>query len=162
MVVSRLARFIKEMWLIHVAYRCDREHSLNSLMEDAIATSGDLGKRVHDDGLHEDLHIGKDDADDSIPEDAPMLAVPELAHPGESASNGLAERGVRTLEEQARTHLAALEARTDIPIPAQHPILHWIVQHAAYALNRYQLGPDGKTPFGRLHGKELSERTCEF
>ena len=30
---------------------------------------------------------------------APVVIVPELTHPGESASNGLAERSVGTLED---------------------------------------------------------------
>ena len=42
---------------------------------------------------------------------APIVAVPEHSHPGESASNGKAESAVRTLVDQARTLKVALEAR---------------------------------------------------
>ena len=58
--------------------------------------------------------------------------------------------------------MVALQARIKIPIPCQHPLMGWIVHHAAYLLNRYQLGRDGRTAWGRLHGKESHERTCEL
>ena len=44
LVIQRLARFIKEMGLVHFAYRCDREAALNSMLEDAIARAGRTGK----------------------------------------------------------------------------------------------------------------------
>ena len=45
----------------------------------------------------------------------PVVAVPELTHPGESASNGLSERAVQTLEDYVRTWMAALQAHLKIP-----------------------------------------------
>ena len=38
-----------------------------------------------------------------------LIAAPELSHPGESASNGAAERAVRSVVEQARCLKLALE-----------------------------------------------------
>ena len=163
-VIARVARFIKEMGLVHFAYRCDREASLNLLVEEAIARTGRTGKRVYTDDPD-------DDSDEPNPQDkdpdtstaAPtLIAVPELTHPGESASNGLAERSIRSIEEQTRTFLAATEARIRIPIPSDHPLLGWIVEHATYVLNHFLVGPDGQTPYSRLHGKNSSKKLCEF
>ena len=40
--------------------------------------------------------------------------------------------------------------------------MHWMVEHASHLLSKYAIGPDGRTGYGRLHGKEVSERICEF
>ena len=104
--------------------------------------------------------IVTEDDDDTDTAPPTMVAVPELTHPGESQTNGLAERSIRTLEEQTRVHLAALEARIKIQIPSQRPMLAWIVEHAAYILNLYQIGRDSKTAYGRLHGKRSTRSSA--
>ena len=76
------------------------------------------------------------------------MAVPELTHPGESRSNGLAERAVEALEDFSRTLFTALQAHMKIPLPIKHPLVAWVVAHAAYLLNKYQLGPDSRTAWG--------------
>ena len=40
--------------------------------------------------------------------------------------------------------------------------MQWLIEHTAYVLNKFGLGSDGKTPYGRLHGREGRERMCEF
>ena len=101
-VVRMVSKFIKDMGLVHFAYKCDREISLNSMIEEAISKTGRTGKRVHHDdpGDDPDNHVVEDDEPDA-PTNTPKIptppfttiAVPELTQPGESASNGLAERG---------------------------------------------------------------------
>ena len=69
--------------------------------------------RVHADDPEDpdDLPIASPDDDNFPPRPCQptplslptLVAVPELTHPGDSASNGLAERSVRTLDEQTRT-----------------------------------------------------------
>ena len=49
LLVARVARFIREMGLVHFAYRCDREHSLNALVEQACAKAGRAGFAVTSD-----------------------------------------------------------------------------------------------------------------
>ena len=61
-----------------------------------------------------------------------------------------------------RTHFTALEARLCIPMPAQHPVLCWMVEHSAYSLNKYMVHVDGETAFCKLHGKEPNERLAIF
>ena len=96
--------------------------------------------------------------------EAPVItiAVPQLTHPGESRTNGLAERSVRTVEEQVRTMAAALEAHLLMKIPSEHTILSWLIEHAAYALHTCGPGKDGKTPHALIHCKQTTARTVEF
>ena len=61
------------------------------------------------------------------PSAGPVVAVPELTHPGESASNGLSERSVETLEDYVRTWMAALQARIKTPLTMKHPLAAWAI-----------------------------------
>ena len=189
-LVHRIAQRLDDTGLLRFAYKCDREASINTMLEAACLESARKGVRVKSDDLMtpddlQDLPIAQADDDDEpdvprdvplpqpdTPSDAPLpssssssrpvVAVPELTHPGESQTNGLAERAVQAIEGRCRTILVALEARIKIPLPANHPVVAWAVEHAPYLLNRYQLGPDGRTPLGRLHSKESQQRICEF
>ena len=88
--------------------------------------------------------------------------MPERTHPGESQSNGTAERAVRSIMDMVRTLKHALESRLRARITCSHPLIRWLVGHAAWVLNMYSLGADGHTPYGRLHGVEANERVAEF
>ena len=96
------------------AYRCDRETSINAILEASILESARKGVRVHSDRLGEwDEPIAEDDEEEEpyLPDppspsaqpapssaagsSGPIVAVPELTHPGESQSNGLSERAVQ-------------------------------------------------------------------
>jgi hypothetical protein len=90
------------------------------------------------------------------------IAVPEHSHPGESQSNGLAERAMREVIDQIRTLKMSTEQRVKGRLPNDHPVMAWLIEHAAYMLNRCKLGTDGRTAYGRLHGKESMARLCEF
>lgn len=71
--------------------------------------------------------------------EGPAIMVPELAHPGESKSNGLAERSVGALEDCARTTLLALRINVGVAFPVEHPPTDWAAQHAAYLQNTYKI-----------------------
>ena len=67
-------------------------------------------------------------------EDTPAVqsshtAAPELTHPGESQSNGLAERSVGIFEDQFRTLKMAFEMRLKHRIPSSHPVTAWLAEH---------------------------------
>ena len=81
---------------------------------------------------------------------------------GSSASNGVAERGVQTVEEQIRVLKDAFETQVGAQIPSNHNILAWLVEFAGTVVNRYEVGRDGKTPFERLHGKQSRLIGLEF
>ena len=72
---------------------------------------------------------------------------------GESQSTGIIERAVGLVAGQARTLKAALEHRIGARVPPHARILCWLVEFAAYLMNRCDVGSDGKTPLQRLHGR---------
>ena len=129
-VIARIVRFIKESGLTHFAYRSDREPAITAMIEEACAMSGRKGVKVtaeetpDEDGVDLDSLV-KDGAltdDDLDIGDAPKMlddktidsthvATPEVSHPGESQSNGLAERSVGEFVDQLRTLKTALENR---------------------------------------------------
>ena len=88
-------------------------------------------------------------------------AAPELTHPGESQSNGLAERAVGVFEDKFKTLKHALELKIKKRLPSAHPVTAWLVEHTAWVLNKFHLDKEGRTAYGRLHGREGHERICE-
>ena len=60
------------------------------------------------------------------------------------------------------TLMSALHAQSEIPIPCHHPNLAWVIHVGSYVLNRYQLGTDDRSAWGRLHGVEARGRTSQF
>ena len=152
LVVARLCRFIQECGLLHFAYRSDREPSIVSLIQDACAMAGRNGVKIH--------AVEDEAAEPEV--DRARVAVPEHSHPGESQSNGLSERSVRALTDEVRTLKMSTEQRLKERLPNTHAVMSWLAEHAAYMLNRCNLGTDGRTAYGRLHGKESSAKLCEF
>ena len=179
-VVRRLERFIRECGLTHFTYRSDREPAIQAMMEEAVSLAGRNGKKngqpseesaiehsqlVSGGGLAEMPPLIDDDSDAEVAvvdSEPTHTAAPELTHPGESQSNGLAERSVGIVVDQFRTLKMALEAKLRHRLPSNHPVTAWLVEHTAWVLNKYHLGADGRTAYGRLHGREGRERVCEF
>ena len=130
--------------------------------------AGRNGVKIHldeptaelDDG---DLAVGELQPDRSeLAIDRSLVAVLEHSHPGVSESNGMAERTIQEAVDQGRTLEPAPESRLKSRLPCSHPVFAWLVEHAAYVLDRFQLGTDGRTVHGRLNGKETTERIAEF
>ena len=177
-IVQRLERFIKERGLVHFTFRSDREPSIVAIIEEACSLAGRRGLRdsgpaqpmiSHDalvdaDGsvAHEPNVDDEPDASVSVTASPSHTAAPEMTHPGESQSNGLAERSVGMWEDQFRTLKHALELRLKHRLPMAHPVTSWLVEHTAWVLNEFNLDSDGRTAYGRLHGREGHERVCEF
>ena len=80
----------------------------------------------------------------------------------DSQSNGVAERAVQSVECQVRTVLIALQKRLGVNVPVTHKIATWLVEHAADLLNKFAVGPDGRTAFERLKGKRYRGEVVEF
>ena len=81
---------------------------------------------------------------------------------GASQSNGDAEGAVSTTETGVRRLRKALENRYNVVIPVEHDIVPWLVRHAGFSHNRFQVGHDGKTPHVRVRGKHFDKAICEF
>ena len=81
---------------------------------------------------------------------------------GDSQSNGVIERAVGLVAGQARTLKAALEHRIGARVPPDEKPLCWLVEFAAYLMNRCDIGSDGKTPLQRVHGRRDNTLILEF
>ena len=86
----------------------------------------------------------------------------ENSVPGDSRSNGAAERAVKALGEQVRVLRAGLQGRLGLVMKSSHPVMTWLVQHAADCISKYQVSEDGKTAYERLKGKPFSRAVVEF
>ena len=79
-----------------------------------------------------------------------------------SQAQGSVERFHRTLMGQIRTLKLQLENNYGIHLSTTHPIIPWLVKHAAYLLNRYSVHSDGNTSYYRRWNKEHKTPICEF
>ena len=81
--VRRLADWLGELGIRHFTYKSDKEPALRVLTKQAVALA-----KVH--GVEQ------------LPEEEQGIqaAVPEHSSPGESSSNGAAERGVQAIDGQ--------------------------------------------------------------
>ena len=93
---------------------------------------------------------------------AALMTIPEHSPKGESQSNGVIERGNRTITEQVRVMIIDLEEKLGWKISAKHPIMSWLVEHAAFVVSYIQTGADGKTPYERHKGKKANFSLCAF
>ena len=74
---------------------------------------------------------------------------------GESQSNGLVERAVRSAKDQIRTLKLALQKRQACKIPPRHLVMAWLVQHAGEVISKYQVSRDGKTAYEKGSGETV-------
>ena len=76
---------------------------------------------------------------------------------GDSRSNGAAERAVQAVGEQVRGLRKALEDLVGYRLPGTHPVLAWMIEHAADVLSKFLVGDDGKTAYDRLRGSDMTK-----
>jgi len=88
--------------------------------------------------------------------------IPEYSPVGESQSNGLAERGVQTIEGLVRSHKLELEKKLGESIDVEMPVMSWLVEHCADLQNKYHVHADGRTSWERLKGKKHHGEILEF
>ena len=63
----------------------------------------------------------------------------------DSQSHGSAESGVKSVRGPLRTLRLDLESRLERQIPVTHPLMHWLVEHAALLTTAMRVGEDGVT-----------------
>ena len=81
---------------------------------------------------------------------------------GDSQGNGLVERAIQSSEGMVRVMRSQLEERWGMKIDPGHPVLTWLVGHAAVLLNRFEVAKDGKTAYERLKKKAARTLGLEF
>ena len=79
----------------------------------------------------------------------------ENAKNKDSQSNGVIERAIQGVEGMVRTMKFALEKRLNTTFESSHPVMAWIIEHAAETLNRYQVGEDGRTAYELTQGQDV-------
>ena len=86
----------------------------------------------------------------------------EDAVKGDKESKGLIENAVMLLRGIIRTIKCPIESRTQEPLSDHSLVIPWLVEHAGCILSKCQNGRDGRTPFGRLHGKKPIRKFVPF
>ena len=96
------------------------------------------------------------------PEGDVPVAAPGHPAPGDSASNGMAERAVQPLEGQVLAMKLALEDRIGTAIPSNHPTMHWMVSHAACLPSVCLEWEDATTGYEKWHGQKARMQLPEL
>ena len=88
--------------------------------------------------------------------------VPEWSPVGDSQSNGRAERAVQAVEEQTRVLKLSLERRIGGSVPADHPVVTWLVRHSADVLTKLERKKNGRTAYEMIKGRAYHGELVEF
>lgn len=80
----------------------------------------------------------------------------------DSQSNGGTGFGLRVVRGVFRTVKFCLEERLGMHIPPTHPLMTWLVEHAALLFNAKQVGEDGKATRSRLRGRDFGQTLIGF
>ena len=81
-------------------------------------------------------------------------AAPEGSVPHDPQTNGSAEVVVRNLKCQVRAMHLTLDRFLEKHVPVTHPLIAWLVEHAAFVRLTGVIGRDGKTAYSRIRGTE--------
>ena len=76
--------------------------------------------------------------------------------------NGPAEKAVQDVTGHVRCLKLALEARIKCNLDAKHPVITWMMRHAAFLLTRLSKGHDGMTSWRRLMKRNYYGLLTEF
>eukprot|EP00973_Karenia_brevis_P090589 12403341-Karenia_brevis.AAC.1 len=88
--------------------------------------------------------------------------IPQNSPKYSSQSNGAVERAIQSVTGHIRVTKFALEQRIKTKIPADWPVLQWIVVFVGMMLTCHEVGQDGRTAYYRLHGRQASIAVAEF
>ena len=89
-------------------------------------------------------------------------ATAEQSQAYDSQSNGGTEVGVKILRGHFRTLKLCLEARIGKSIPINHPVVPWLLEHAALLHGVCARGEDGLTAWARVRGRNFGQRLVGF
>ena len=82
--------------------------------------------------------------------------------PYDSQANGQAESGCKSVRGQLKSIQNCLQRRLGHRIPARHPIVAWMVSHAALLISYRVQGHDGRTAYHRNRGRPYGGRLLGF
>jgi hypothetical protein len=81
---------------------------------------------------------------------------------GSSQSNGMIERYVQSVQQQVRVIKSALEEKWRVTVEAKSAVVPWMVEYAAFLINRFEVAQDGKTGYERCKGRKAKAMGIEF
>ena len=81
---------------------------------------------------------------------------------GEHKSNGEVENTAQVIQGQVRTLRLGLQARYQTVLRSDHPIMPWLIKHAALLINVCKVGEDGRTSWERRKGKRFKRQLPEI
>ena len=88
--------------------------------------------------------------------------IMEQSPVGSSASNGVVERAILSIEQQVRVMKSAVESRWGVKLETKHPAIPWMVEHSAALLNRFEVSHDGKTAYERRKQRRCRLEVVHF
>ena len=88
--------------------------------------------------------------------------LPEESPVGEHACNGHVESAIRRIAAQIRCLKDVVEHRYKTKLSIRHPLMAWMVSHAAHLIGRFSVGKDGRTPFELARGKPYRRKLIPF
>ena len=88
--------------------------------------------------------------------------VVEHSAKGDSQSNSIAEKAVQDFEGLMRTWMSVLQDKYKANIPAEHPIVAFLVEYIGEMYNSTHMGADGKTPYRRIKGRDSTKNLIPF
>ena len=124
-----------------------------------IESSGQAHIRLKSDGEPSTKAVQKDLIGRRPP---PRRTLPVNPPAYDPLANGCIEVGVRDFNVQLRKLKLGLERRLKTVIPASHPLVEWLVEHAAFVHSRIPVHADGKTHYERMHGRKWRGKLLEF
>ena len=89
-------------------------------------------------------------------------AAAEGSVPHDPQTAGAAEVAVRNLKGQFRAMHLTLDRFLDRHVPISHPLIPWLVEHAAFVRLIGHVGRDGKSAYNRIRGTENTLRLPFF
>ena len=90
------------------------------------------------------------------------MRIAENSPEYDSQANGSAEVGVKLVKAMVRTMHSELGRELGFRVPVRHPLISWLVRHAANTLTWTVKGHDGVTAYQRVRGKPFRTRLMTF
>ena len=122
-------------------------------------------------GLSDERIVIKSDQEPSITELQRAIAAQRAGHGstavensrvGDSNSNGRVERAIQDFKGLVRTLRSDLESKVDAKITLDHPIVPWMVRHAAHIINVSRVREDGRTAYQLMKGRKCAAKLVPF
>ena len=160
--VDCLTKDVQWLGFNRLGLRSDNENAILKLLQESLKS---LRITTEVNGANARDGQAREGAPEEEPQDRPQ--VPDQVfeeHPSryDSAANGAIENAIKRLTGLLRTHKLCLERRIGKSIPADHPLLTWMVEMCAWLLTTRVLGEDGMSAIQRLRGRPYGKRLVGF